>query len=780
MKYILLAAWVIITAAWLFFTSINYNGLNSVQNLSNYHDGILGRSALPRPDNLTVKAAVRGAEVAIDTLGIPHIYGKDQLSVAYALGFMHARDRYFQMELTANIVMGKLSSVLGSAGIPSDRRWKRFELEQKAKDYLELLSRTQPDLYEYLRSYENGVNAYVNSEDSRHRDPLYAIWNYSPRPWKAYYTFLIQWYMSADLTLYDDYINRQEILDKLPANIRQTFYPAQPDNQPLIIPGAKPDTSLLKEHSLVKVFESDQENLYQSRPFNRSLGSNNWVIGATSTRSGQLFLCNDLHLFLAAPNIFYEAHLHCPSMHVYGYTIPGVPLVLSGHNEKIAWGLTNGGWDVTEQYLLKLDPAAPDRYWLDGKWQALVSKDFFIDVKGGKQEKMTVKYTVFGPMVRKDSLAYGLKWHPQQSCQAVLSFWKIMHASDWNSFREALRLYDYPSQNFVYGDIKKNIGMICAGKMPVKPAGYAGGLLDGSISPHWSYVPFDSLPQSFNPRQDYLFSANQEPERGKYYFSSRWFDDLYRPRRINALLSAAHSVDREDVRQMQLDVKDLSAVELRSLLEKYAGNEKLSPDWEKMRTWDGILDPNRKEAVFYKYFRHSARMISNQIAGTLKVKAAPRFDQFMHFLLCYDSVAVAGKTTYSKDYFKRIVKTTDSLFDGWNRAGSVYKPYSFNIPQMTFLPGFEINMGGIGGSENTINVNYGAHPVIRTLIEITENGIQSWMVNATGQSGRLNEAGYLQQLPAWKENDLHKTQFYADLRQLSHISGKIIFTDSIK
>jgi len=764
----------IITGGWLYVSFLPYSGLNSLQNLAGYRTGLLGMKAPASAKQQEIKGVAANATIDIDTLGVPHIFGNDLNSVAYAIGYMHAKDRYFQMELTARTANGSLAEMLGEAGVNSDRQWKRFELAQKAKTYLDELNKSQPALYAYLKAYGEGVNAYVASEKPANRDPMYTVWNYTPAAWKTENVFLIQWYMSEELTFYDDYIDKQEVIDKIPAGIRQLLYPEHPENQPTIIPGIMSKKEW-KENGIVKLFKPGQTNNYEARAFDRSLGSNNWVVGKSRTRDRELFLANDLHLSLCAPNILYELHLVAPGLHAYGYSIPGVPLIVTGHNENIAWGITNGGWDVTEQYMLKLNPQNRDQYWLDGKWTNVEKKEFQINIKDNGSQKMTVDYTVFGPMVRKDSVQYGLKWHPAASCRAVESFWKLMQAANWNDFSNALRTYDYPSQNFVYGDIQGNIGMICAGKMPVKPADYNGGLFDGTRSVTTGYIPFDSLPRVFNPGQDYLFSANQEPGQEKNYFSSRWFDDLSRPRRIDQLLSANRKMSREDLRLMQTDIVDVSVDSLRVLLDKYASGKKLSSNWEAMRNWNGELTPGSQQAIFYKSYRRATRFVCRNLAKKLQVKAWPGYDQLMHFLLSGDSMMVSGEKVNSKDCFNDLLRISDSLYA---KLSDVEKKnaYVFDIPQMTFLPGLNTPVEQVGGSENTINVNYSAHPVIRTLVEFQGNDVQSWMVNATGQTGRINRKDYFQQLSSWKRNELHKTQFTSQRGKLQAITNTVVFT----
>jgi penicillin amidase len=777
-KYLAFLILLIITAGFLYVTTLHFHGLNSVQDLIAIRNGLPGMHQLPATGTETVESPEGTATVAVDSLGIPHIFGANDNAVAYAAGYMQARDRYFQMQLVAYSVMGRLAEIVGEDGAWSDQNWRRFDLEKKAVRIMDSLSRSEPGLYQYLQAYSRGVNDYLGHESDRLRDPLFLIWDWSPKRWEPYYSLLIQWYISFDLTFYDDYFDRQEVLDKLPKNIRDIVYPDRKGGQPLIIPAER---RVPFPHGLsvahAGYFGQGQPNTYLSRPTNRSLGSNNWILGGPLTASGDLFLCNDLHLALTSPNIFYEMELHSPSLHAYGYSIPGVPVILTGHNEKIAWGVTNGGWDVTEQYVLKTDSAKKDMYWLDGKWQKMEDRHFSILMKGRGSMDYDVQYTVFGPVVRRGSFVYALHWHPADWTSAVQSFWKLNRAGDWDQFRSALSVYDYPAQNFVFGDTRGNMGMVCAGKMPVKPAGYEGGVLEGTMSPTWKYIPFDSLPQCYDPAQHYLFSANQQPEEGRYYYSFRWFDDLYRPQRIDDLLSGANKLDFQDMRKMQLDITDLSVKDLQALIRKYDPSGGPGPHWDAMLKWDGRLEAESREAAVFKAFRHSASQCAADMAGFLGVKSTPSFGQLMQFLADGDTLTYHNRTLSGKECFQRILARADSLYaaDSLTGAGPGGTAYSFSIPQMTYLPGFDVRVDDVGGSDNTIDVNYQAHAVIRTVVKLSKEGISSWMINATGQTGRLNEKGYWQELVPWKRNDLHPTQFVSDAGQLTGITQRISF-----
>ncbi|MEN7551660.1 penicillin acylase family protein [Rapidithrix thailandica] len=764
-----------ILAGWLYCITASHSGLNALVNIASYHNGLLSLKPLTTEGIKDFNDTPAKASVYIDSLGIPHIFAEDNHSLGYSLGYMHARERYFQMELIAHTAMGRLAEIIGDPGLGSDTEWRPFLFEEKARKTYEELAQNAPELHSYLSAYAQGVNAYLSTERTAYRDPLYLIWGYEPQPWKPSYTFLIQWYLSAQLSYYTDYLDRQEILEKVPKHIRQYLYPTYPKDQRFIIP---PQNEIFAKESeteknIVSIFGTDQPHRYTTRPAQKSLGSNNWAIAPPKTMSGKTLLCNDPHLALTAPQVFYEVQLHTPELKSYGYTIPGSPVIVSGHNTEIAWGITNGGWDVTEMYVLKTDEKAPQKYFYEGHWLTTESKKFTLNSKGQSPYEFTAEFSELGKVIREENLTYAIYWHPQQGSKAVQAFWNIMKATNWNGFTGALRQYDHPAQNFAYADRKGNIGMVSAGKMPLKPQGYAGGLLDGTRKPIGKYLSFDSLPQVYNPSRHYVFSANQEPMRGPHYFASHWFDDLYRPRRIDNLLAAGKHFDIEDMIRLQSDVKDLMVEDIQQLLMKYLPEKQKSNGWNAFIRWNGELTPGSEMNTRYQALRKSIDQSRNDIASKLHVKAPPTPDQFLHFLKTRDEIIIGEQRLISQELINEIAKRAETILkQNEKQTSGAANPFAFEIPQMTMLPGFSIPVTEVGGSENTINVNYGAFPVIRTIIALDSSGVQSWMVTAGGQSGRVNSKTYLQQLPNWIEHQPHRTQtpeHPGELRQISCI-----------
>lgn len=751
-RIILTVTGLVVTGLWVWLTCARPGGLNSLGAITSYRKGLLAHTDVVTPPAATLTHTGYEATIRLDSLHIPRIEAATTEAQGYALGYMHARERSFQMQLLASMVMGRLSEILGENGLESDREWKTFALEAKAEEVLAEVARTEPALYRYLVAYAAGVNAFLQQETPLQRDPLFMVWNYQPRTWKPAYSFLLQWYLSARLAYYDDYVNKQELLDKVSAAVRNTLYPETSAQTCFIIPGSTPAPAAQTKQPALAMFQKKTPNHYVAKTYNKSLGSNNWVAGKTHTANGKIYLCNDLHLLATAPALLYEVQMQTGNQLVHGFTIPGVPLVVSGYNRRIAWGITNAGWDITEQYLLRINPANANQYWYNNRWENFTTRSFTIQVKGKAPYTFTEQYTVTGRVVRKNNIVYALRWHAANSCGSLQALWNVMQAHDWSSFRQALHSYDYPAQNFVYADTEGHIGVLCAGKMPLKPAGYDGGMLDGTVPPVTGYIPFDSLPQSFDPAQDYVFSANQEPVRNGYYYSARWFDDLYRPKRIAQLLQQGKQLTWESMRRMQLDVQDEAVPELQQLVKKYLPEKEWPASWKSWMQWNGVVDAGNDTTLFYQCIRQAFKQTGKELAAALQVKQTPSFDQLVYYFEKGIPVKDGLPELAPGQVFTRLVHTADSLYAA---AGKQARQPVMVLPQLTSLPGLNVEIAGVGGNDNTINVNSGAHAVIRTVIEIDATGIQGWMVNAGGQSGRINSTGYMQQLNDWKVNRLH-------------------------
>ncbi len=461
-------------------------------------------------------------------------------------------------------------------------------------------------------------------------------------------------------------------------------------------------------------------------------------------------MANDPHLFLTLPGTFYEAHMVSDELKVYGYTIPGIPLILSGHNYKVTWGITNGEWDLTDRYKLKVKD---DLYFYDGQWIPFKKKEYEINVRGFGKKKITQQSTVHGKVFTDiGGDYYAQKWYAADKSYSVKSLYLLMKTHNWKSFKKALSDYDYPPQNFVYSDIDNNIGVVCAGKLPNRVLNFKGGILDGTKE--LNHVKANNTSRStYNPENLFLFSANQQPIQNEEYFGAHWHKNDYRINRIHSLLKNNNDWDINKIGEMQLDKVDLSFFEFEKLLNKYDLPIQFKDIFVQLDDWDGNMISQSNSALVYEVIRKSMKIESIKFARTyLKVNKAPSFKYFLKYL---NQREFNIPNSISKQrLFENILRNTDSILKydfgkDWMNCRYAMNT-NFSIPDISFLPEFKTKVEGLGGNKNTINMNTNFHPAFRLILEIKENSINGYSIMAGGQSGKLNSPNYKNQLELWR------------------------------
>ncbi|WP_299676661.1 penicillin acylase family protein [uncultured Dokdonia sp.] len=787
MKTLKLILVVVVSLAWIFVTTFNLGPLGSLGELTTYKTGLL---SVPLQENgITEVTSERDLNIYVDDVGIPHIYTNEKEDAAYGLGYMHAKDRYFQMEMISRIVQGRLSELLSAQTIESDVFWKPYEFEQKSIALLEEYKQTEPAFYAYLQSYSDGVNDYL--ENNEMTDPLYKALGEEPREWKAEYSLLFTWYMSWTLTYFDHHIEQQELLVELPENVREYFYPLQPDGMTPIISSEKapsnvnvPDLGLdyatsdnvETSESKMPLFDIGTQ-LRNKHKFYQGIGSNNWVVNNSKTTNKGNILANDPHLYLTLPEAFYEAHLVTDNVKVYGFTIPGVPVIVSGHNDKISWGITNGEWDLVDRY--KLQVKEDSLYLYEEKWVPFDTKEYTIKVKNRSDHTIEQRTTVHGKVLKEDNdQYYAQHWYAANSSNSVKAMYDVMQSQNWNNFTTALRDYSYPPQNFVYSDVNDNIGIVCAGELPDRNEDYVGQVLDGTVK----YIPaksLDSLWYDFNPEKKFLFSANQQPIQNSVYFGAHGLKDNYRAKRIHSLLEEKDNWQVNEIQKMQVDEVDISFNDFKELMRNYTVKEAYRNIAQTLTDWDGNMHNEANQALIFEVLRNVSIEEAKQFANTeLQVNKGPSLQYFLKYL---------NDTEYTIPESKDKQEIVDAIFEKTNAAlteqfgdewsNISYKKMSeFTISNIMFIPGLGEKIDDVGGNTNTININTDSfHPVFRAVYEINEGEIQAQTILAGGQSGMINSKHYKDQIRPWRNGEYKKVQFVGNPNQLENIENIIKF-----
>jgi penicillin amidase len=762
-----------------------YRPANLFQSLGGLFTYSTGVFSLRAPDMQSGTIELKGSgkhevTIHIDSIGIPHIYGNNSTDVSYGMGYMHGRDRYFQMEIITRLVQGRLAEIMGSNTTASDVFWKPLEIEEKAKEVMEEIKAKHSEVHSQLIAYNDGINFYLNSEKPEHISPEYRMLGFQPRKWETHYPIMLSWYMSYMLTYKDNHTERQHLLNNLPMALVNSLYGADNENYPYIIPETVftvptiPDSALFIAPGML----DQKAETIKEKELRQTIGSNNWAVGGKKSLSGNAMLCNDPHLDISLPNPWYEAHVVCSEFNVYGFSIPCSPFIISGFNEYIAWGVTNCEWDLTDRFLLKINPDNKDEYWYEGKWVKIEQREYTISINGDKDTVVNQQYTVFGPVIRGENQVYAQKWYPLAKNLSVASFDKLAKARGWEDFKNALSIYSYPPQNFAYADKQGNTGIISAGNMPLRYAGYSGGLLDGTRLHTESFVPFNSLPQHFNPTQNFVYSANQKPAKTDYYIDYEWHD-YYRAERIRQMLAQDKQLTVEDMRAIQADRKDISIEDLKKLIKVYKIKNENWKLLEPLENWDGEITASSREALLQKYFTyymgiHFYELLKSEYEITEHVPTS----NLINFLVKNDTLNIGKQVVLTSRFFDECLMSTKLQLEkdfGNDPEKENYSHFAtFDIKHLVRFPGLGSKVTDAGGNANTPNVNtqrvHGAS--MRTIIVMSEK-TEGLAILAGGQSGRPNSRNYKNQLEDWQKVKYHQTQPTAIQGELKNIKNII-------
>ncbi len=531
----------------------------------------------PAIDNtFAVSGLKESVIVRRDARSIPYIEAKNDSDLFFAQGFETARDRLWQMDLLRHVARGRLAELFGKQVLEEDKRWRRFGFSGIAEEAVAVLN---PDLRKALEDYARGVNAYIANLDEKTLPIEFRILQYQPEEWKTTDTIVIGKILADGLstTWFED-IDRVVLQNALPKDKFDAITSKITSADLVLFGSDSPKVKKQKGGTAAKVGQTDaalrdftaearilrQNSLERIGFYAEDLAaSNNWVISGKRTADGKAILANDPHLPGNAPGIWYLTHLSTPTMRVSGVTFPGVPGIVLGHNESIAWGATNVGPDVQDVYFEEFNEKGeyktPDG-WKKPRVRTEEIK-FRPNLLSPKMESETLEIieTRNGVIFQESKgRKLALKWTARvPKNQEFEAFFSLNRAKDWNDFNNSLQSYGGAAQNFVYADTKGNIGWHVAGKVPIRRKGEGEIPYDGSTSDgDWiDYIPYDALPQIYNPKSGFIVTANQRIVGTDYKYQqlTRQFAAPWRARRIYELIEANPKITMDIVGEIQHD-----------------------------------------------------------------------------------------------------------------------------------------------------------------------------------------------------------------------------------
>ena len=574
-------------------------------------------------------------EIIRDAYAIPHIYAQSDRDAAFALGVAHAQDRLWQMELFRRVVQGRLSEIFGATTLPADRLIRTLDLHGHAERSLNVLS---PRLRTVLAAYARGVNAYMETMDRPLPPEFQLVWH-RPEPWTPADSVgmvkLLAVGLSGNAT---SELLRSDLMRILDDAALKSFDPPYPAD-------AKP--AIRDVAGLYRAL--DGAGLRAALPDIGPPGaSNNWVVDGQWSKSGKPLLANDPHLRMLAPSIWYAAHINVGDHNVIGATIPGIPSVVLGRNNHIAWGFTNTGPDTQDLVIEEINPDDPTQYRTPGGWAAFTTREEVIDVRFGASETLTIRATRNGPVldlladttrdVAGPNQVMALKWTALSSSDTTIEAgFRFTKAKSVAEFDQATRLHIAPMQSMVVADVDGNIGMIAPAAVPIrKPTHASGGLLP---TPGWDadndwvgVIPHQGLPRVINPAHGYVATANNKiiSDDFPYYIASSW-DPPYRAQRIEQMIEATRAHDVASFEAMLADNTSLLAAQVvPHILKAEARTTQMQQALSLLAAWDARMEKDLPQPViFHAFFRHLHTRLYADELGTLADSASRRRETFI-------------------------------------------------------------------------------------------------------------------------------------------------------
>lgn len=733
-----------------------------------------------------------------DERGIPYIEAANFVDLSFAQGYVTASDRLWQMDLMRRVARGELAEVLGRDALAQDKLHRTYGFAQVAEAEA---AGAPKEAREILEAYARGVNAFIESLDAKTLPPEFQILGYRPRAWTPADSLLIvklffevlsdTWQtdiMRAALAGIPQEKREALLVETSPLDVLVVGRDAKrkSSSEPALRSTAstiKTDADLV-DVSALKALAEIRETVTRAH---ERLGlleldraaSNNWVVSGKRTATGKPLLANDPHLPPSAPSIWHMIHLSAPGLRVAGVTSPGLPGVVIGHNDRIAWGFTNVGPDVSDLYLEKFDTQNPRRYMTPAGWRDAVVRREEIKVRKGfttsDTEIQTIEVTVtrHGPVIFENKgRRYALRWTAlDPKLTDVAGFFALNAARNWKEFQTALGRYTAPMQNMVYADVDGHIGYYAAGRVPVRKTGDGSVPYDGSTDEgEWTgFIPSDKLPHLFDPPSGIIVTANQRVVGDDYpYFLSHNWPAPYRARRIMELLQSKQKITASDFRTIQGDNYSIPAAifareTVRTLQSNAKQDEKLRTALAQMQSWDARISPESTIAPLVAEMRASFRR--RIVAAALGAELAQEYrwanaDTLVDRLLkeqpldwlpkefkSYDELLLACYAEAREALVKRL--GADESQWTWGRYAPVRFPHPLAGVPLLGQPFVIAPLPQNGSGSNLVTVNVGRSVSMRFIADPndwdqTQQGI------TLGQSGVPSSQHWRDQLEDWR------------------------------
>ncbi len=722
--------------------------------------------------------------VHFDEKLIPHVFAKNEPDLYYTQGYITAYHRLWQMEFQLLAADGRLSEILGKAALNFDRSQRRIGLGYGARNGMEIFRNEEPELIKVIEAYTAGVNDYINSLKPEDLPIEYKLLDYKPEPWTLYKCFLFLSNMQKALSSGDTDLENTNALKLWGREVFDILYQEKfTSTDPIIPKGTSFDFAPIptpeQDSSYVLSFTAP----FIEKP-NPDNGSNSFVVGPQKTTNGSTILTNELDLNLTAPSIWYLIHLNTPNMNVMGSSFPGVPMVVSGFNDSIAWGETNSRADVVDWYSIEFKDGTRNEYRYNGNWVPTRKEIEKFEIKGEAAFYDTLIYTHHGPVVydrnftiNPNKLNLAMKWIAHNPYKEYKAFYMCNKANNYDDFVEAFSNYSGPAQNISFASASGDIGIYISGKFPIKWNEQGKFLMDGSNAKHeWKeFIPFEQNPSVLNPDRGFVSSANQYPVDSLYpYYIYDYHYDRYRGRRINDRLRVMEQVEVEDMMKLQYDNFNYLAFETLPMMldsldtASFTGFE--LEYYTKLKDWDYFNEADREvPSIFKTWWDNLRSKLWDEIDSADVRLFKPDWYNTYNVLRNFpDFEMIDDKRTSEKEgtgdlYRITFRETVDQLEKYLATDGNELTWYLFKnttIRHLLRLDPFSTKQVKVGGYRSIVNAASELHgPSWRMVVELGNGEVNAWGVYPGSQSGNPGNPTYGHMIDDWGTGNYTKLLF---------------------
>ncbi len=787
----------------------------------------VARKALPDYNQtITLEGLREGVTIYRDQHAIPHIYAQNEHDLYMAVGYVMAQDRLWQMDLLRRVTMGRLSEVFGEDMVGADQLLRALRIPEKSE---QVLAQTDPAVRNALVAFSVGVNQFIE-KNRKKLPPEFTILGYKPEPWQPIHSANLIGYMAWDLSgSWGTEIVLHKLREVLDEEKFKQLLPSPAHHQTFVYPASDTETSDLLTKPLCaaafglsaamtdravstgwEAFSASHDTPFHDQMFSlldhaqtlRGMGlevfsgSNSWVVSGEKTQSGKPLFANDMHLGFMAPGIWMQMQQVVEGqLRVSGVALPGQPLIIVGHNDNIAWGMTNLYVDEMDFYLETTAADKPDQYLFNGEWTEIEVRQEQIAVKGADTVERINRFTHRGPIISSfrsiDDQAISMRWTGNEYSDEMRSIYLLNRASNWEEFRNALTTFGAVSQNITYADVHGHIGQQTAGGVPIRNKGDGMMVAPGHTDQYdWvGLIPFEELPFEFNPKRGMVSAANNRTVGDNYpHLIGHWFDTPNRINRIRAMLTETDKPDHHDFKRMMTDVQSplarRAAGDLLAILDGADGlTEKELAARDQLRRWDHTYHTESVAASIFErfYIAFIRQVMVDEIGEELfrELSSILMRNMFDHVWSDRESSWINNIHTSQIETFEEVVNKSFTESVQWlaeNLGSQVDEWHWGRLHQLTIKHTmgsvnmlnrvFGLNKGPfpIGGSFHTVGNNaYSFHQPFEVVHGASQRHIfnlANWSDNhvriPTGTSGIPASRYYLDQTEAFVKGDYYQ------------------------